>query len=83
MPKKVILFALSTCGWCKRTKRFFEKHKVEAEVIDVDLLEGDEKTRVREEVAKYNPRRSYPTVVIDDVVVAGFDERRLKELLDL
>lgn len=83
MSKKVTLFALSTCGWCKRTKRFLEKHKIEAEIIDVDLLEGEEKQKIREEVAKYNPRRSYPTVVIDDEVVAGFDERRLKELLEL
>lgn len=83
MPKKVILFALSTCAWCKRTKRFLEKHKIEVETIDVDLLEGEEKQRVRAEVAKYNPRRSYPTIVIGDDVVAGFDEMRLRELLEL
>ena len=83
MPQKVILFALSTCGWCKRAKRFLEKYKIEVETIDVDLLDGEEKQKVRAEVAKYNPRRSYPTIVIDDEVVAGFDEMRLKELLDL
>ncbi len=83
MQKKVILYALSTCGWCKRTKRFLEKNKIEAEIIDVDLLEGEEKTRIREEVAKHNPRRSYPTILIDEEVVLGFDERRLMELLEL
>lgn len=83
MSKRVRLYALSTCGWCKRAKRFFEENKVAAEVTDVDMLEGDEKESARAEVAKYNPRRSYPTVIVDEEVVVGFDEERLKELLGL
>jgi hypothetical protein len=34
-------------------------------------------------VARYNPRRSYPTMVVDDTVVLGFDEDRLREVLGL
>ncbi len=49
---------------------------------DVDLLGGDEKDQVREEVAKLNPRRTYPTLVIDDTVIVGYDEDRMREVLD-
>ena len=80
---QVVLYALSTCGWCKRAKRFLEENKVEAQVTDVDLLEGEAKEAARAEVAKHNPRRSYPTLVIDEDVIVGYDEDRMKELLGL
>jgi glutaredoxin-like protein NrdH len=82
MSKQVKLFAISTCGWCKKVKRFLAENSIEYEGCDVDLLSGDEKEKVREEVAKLNPRRSYPTLVVDDKVVVGYDEDRMREVLD-
>ena len=84
MPKKVILYAISTCAWCKKTKTLLDEHKVEYKVEHVDLLTGDEKQEVRDQVKKHNPRVSYPTMVVDDSeVVVGFDEDRIKEVLGL
>ena len=83
MPEKVMLYAISTCGWCKKTKRFLAENGVEYESCDVDLLEGDEKKKAQEEVARCNPRRSYPTLVVGDEVVVGFNEERLREVLGL
>jgi glutaredoxin len=83
-PKRVRLFALSTCGWCQRAKSFLESHQVAYECFDVDLMEGEAKEAARAEVAKVNPRRSYPTIVVgEDGVVLGFDEDKLKDLLGL
>ena len=65
MPENVTLYALSTCGWCKKTKRFLESHQIEYICHDVDTLDGEEKDRVREAVAKANPRKSYPTLVVE------------------
>jgi glutaredoxin-like protein NrdH len=81
MDKKVFLYALSTCGWCRKTKRFLDENKIDYDFIDVDLLSSAEREQVERELAKYNPRRSFPTVVVDgkDVVV-GFDEDRLHEV---
>ena len=83
MPEKVKLYALSTCGWCKKTKRFLESNNIEYEFYDVDLLEGAEKEKAMQEVARHNPRRSFPTCIVDDTVVVGFDQDRLKEVLGL
>ena len=84
MAKSVRLYAISTCGWCKRTKRFLDKHHIEYQAWDVDLLEGEEKEQARAEVAKHNARRSYPTLIVDDEkVVVGYDEERIKEALGL
>jgi glutaredoxin len=80
----VKLYALSTCAWCKRAKKFLDDNNVEYDLTYVDLLEGEEKTEVLNEVRKWNPRRSFPTVVIDDAKsVAGFKPERLKEALGL
>jgi glutaredoxin-like protein NrdH len=82
--KKVRFFALSTCGWCKKTKRFLDAHNVDYEIDYVDLLSGADRTRVMAEMERWNPRRTFPTVVVDDSeVVVGFKEDRLREVLGL
>jgi glutaredoxin len=61
-----------------------DENDVEYELVYVDHLEGDEKEAVVAEVAKWNPRRSFPTLVVDDRVgVAGFKPEQIKEALKL
>jgi glutaredoxin-like protein NrdH len=81
--KPVKMYALSTCGWCRRTKELLNKSKVEYEYCDVDELTGDEKNKIMAEVMKLNPHGSYPTIVIGGDVVVGFDEDRIARLLGL
>jgi glutaredoxin len=79
-----MLYALSTCAWCRRAKNFLDENEVEYDVVYVDLLEGEEKEAALDVVKKWNPRRSFPTVVIDDAKsVSGFKPERLKEALGL
>ena len=81
---KVKLYALSTCGWCKKTKRFLDKNDIEYECTYVDLLKGAARDQVMAVMLKWNPRGSFPTVVVDDaVVVVGFKEQKLREVLEL
>ena len=80
----VKLYALSTCGWCRKTKNLLDDNDVEYDLVYVDQLSKEEKEEVLVEVRKWNPRCSFPTVVVDDKdVVAGFKETRLRELLGL
>ena len=84
MARTVQMWALSTCGWCKKTKQFLEDHGIQYRCTDVDLLPPEEKQAARDELSRHNPKRSYPTVVIDDrEVVRGYDRERLRELLGL
>ena len=79
---KVMLFALSTCGWCRKTRMLLEDLGVEYEYIYVDLLEGDERNKIVEQVKKWNSQLSFPTVVInDDKTIVGFDEEGIREAL--
>ena len=81
---KVMLYALSTCGWCKKTRNFLDENEIEYEYEYVDLLTGAAKDKVMAEVRKWNPRGSFPTTVVDDKEsVAGFKEDQLREVLGL
>lgn len=78
---KVMLYALSTCGWCRKMKELLDSQQVEYDYVYVDQCEGDERTTVTSKVRELNPRGSYPTLVIDDEVIVGFDDDRVLELL--
>lgn len=81
---KIVLYALSTCGWCARTKRLLNKLGVEYSYVDVDLLEWGERQSVLDEVGRWNPRRSFPTLVInDETCILGYDEQRIRGVLRL
>lgn len=81
---KIMLFALSTCGWCKKTKKFLEELGVKYSYVFVDLLEEDDRNKTIEEIEKWNPRCSFPTIVINDKkCVVGFKEEEIKEALKI
>jgi glutaredoxin len=79
---KILVYSLSTCGWCRKTKDLLKKMGVEYSYIDVDGLEADEKETVKEEIRRWNPACSFPTIVVDDeTCIKGFDEDRIREVL--
>jgi glutaredoxin-like protein NrdH len=79
---KVMLYALSTCGWCKKTKALLNELTVEYDYIDVDLLKGAEQDAVVKEIMKYNPACNFPTLVINSSkCIIGFKEDDIREAL--
>jgi len=78
---KIMLYALSTCGWCRKTKELLNELGVEYEYIYVDLLEDEDEDTAMDEVKKWNPRLSFPTLVIDDKCIVGFKEDEIRETL--
>ena len=83
MENSVKLYTLSTCSHCKATKQFLDECSVKYEFEDVDLLQGDERKAIIEDVKKWNPKCSFPTIIIGDTVVVGFKEDKIKEALGL
>lgn len=79
---KVILYALSTCVWCNKTKKLLTELGVDFYYVYVDLLKGDEKEKILNEMTHRNPRRSFPTLIIDDkTCIVGYQERKIREVL--
>ena len=79
---KVELYALSTCIWCRKTKNLLSTLGVAYDYCDVDQLEGDVQTETEAEIMKWNPKVSFPTMVIhEQVCIVGFDEMKIREEL--
>ncbi len=79
---QVMLYALSTCGWCRKTKSLLEELGVEFSYVDVDLLSASEKKEIMKEVEKWNPQGSFPTLVIDrGRCIVGFKDDQIREAL--
>ena len=79
----VKIYSLSTCSHCKATKKYLGECSIKYEFVDVDLLEGDERKAILEDVKKFNPRCSFPTIIIGEEVIVGYKEDKIKEALGL
>lgn len=79
---KLVLFALSTCGWCKKTRVLMEELGAEYDYIYVDLLQGEDRDEAVEALKVWNPQVSFPTLIFNDKEsIVGFDQDRIMEIL--
>ena len=83
MPPKVKIFTLSTCSHCKAAKKFLNDNGIKFEFVDVDQLQGAGRENILTEVVKYNPQRSFPTIIIGDKIIVGFKEADIREALGI
>ena len=79
---KVMLYALSTCGWCRKTRELLNDLGVEYDYAYVDLMKGAEQDEAIKEIKKFNPACNFPTMVIDDEkCIIGYNEEDIREAL--
>lgn len=83
MAAKIKIYTLSTCSHCKATKKFLNENRIAFDFVDVDLLQGEDRQKMLEEVMQFNPNRSFPTIIIGDKVIIGFKENAIKEALGI
>lgn len=79
-----MVFSLSTCFWCQKTRDLLSELNLEYNYIYFDLLEGQSQKEAFDEISKYNPNASFPTVVVNngEKVIIGFDETEIRNLAD-
>ena len=81
---KIFLYTLSTCAWCRKMKRWLNDNGLEYSYVDVDLAPDTEQDGIMDDVRKWNPSCSFPTVVVnDEECLSGYDPEKLEELLGL
>jgi glutaredoxin-like protein NrdH len=83
MQKPVKIYTLSTCVHCKAAKKLLNECAATYEFIDVDLLAGEAQKAVLEDVKKFNPECSFPTIIIGNKVIVGFKESEIRSALGL
>jgi glutaredoxin-like protein NrdH len=80
-PCDIQVYALSTCGFCKRGLEFLRKNNLAFRYIYVDQLKPDERMKIKRDLSdKFEERLGFPFVVIDggDKVLVGFQEEKWK-----
>jgi len=80
--KKVKLYSLTTCPNCKGLQKFLDGHNIKYELIEVDLLDSGEQWVTSKELKKHNPTGTYPTLIVEEVIL-GLDEEAIKRALGL
>lgn len=79
----VMLYSLSTCVWCKKTKNLLTEMNIAFDYLDVDLLDQENKAKAVEEVKRWNPDCSFPSLVINQrQCIVGFDEKKIREAFE-
>ena len=80
---KVMLYTLSTCIWCRKTKNLLKEIGIDFTYEDVDLLEGEDEEKATEEMDKYSTNPSFPLILVDGKLFnMGFDEDKIRQRFD-
>ena len=81
---KVLMYAISTCAWCKMTKQFLKDNDIEYEYVDVDMASDEDHEKIRKEITRLGASPSYPTIIVDEkTVITGFRKDKIKEALEI
>jgi glutaredoxin len=80
--EKVTMYTLSTCPWCRKTKKYFTEHNIPFEYIDYDLADEATQTRIMDELDAAGAT-GFPFVKIGDQVVIGYRPDRYASLMGI
>jgi glutaredoxin len=80
---RVFMYTLSTCPWCRKTKKFFTERNVPFEFVDYDLQTPERQQQIEKEMKDRGERISFPWVLIGEELVVGWDPDRFERLLGL
>ncbi|PJE77169.1 NrdH-redoxin [Candidatus Uhrbacteria bacterium CG10_big_fil_rev_8_21_14_0_10_48_16] len=72
----VIVYSTPTCPFCKKVKSYLQEHQIE--FTDIDVM-GDQEQAA--EMIKKSGQMGVPVIDVDGEIVIGFDEKKLKELI--
>lgn len=72
---QAVLFATKWCGYCARTRKFFEKNNIPFREYDIE--------KSAEGYAQYEHLGGHgvPVIVVADQVIHGYDESALRDAL--
>jgi glutaredoxin len=80
--KKVSMYTLSTCPWCRKTKKFFADHHIPFDFTDYDLADQATQDKIMRELDAEGVN-GFPFVRIGDQVVEGYQPDRYAKLLGI
>ena len=80
----VLLYTLSTCGWCKKTKELLKEKDVEYEYLDLDKCSKEDQKAAVDELKAKNLPVAFPIIIVNnDTVIQGFKKDEILEALGI
>lgn len=79
---KIFVFALSTCVHCRRAKDLLGDLGAGYGQVEVDNLNDEDMAEALEEMGKYNPAQTFPTIIIGKQVVVGYRPDDIRQAVD-
>jgi len=80
--KKITVYTLSTCPWCRKTKNFFTERNIPFSYIDYDMTDETTQRRISQELDAAGAT-GFPYVKINDEVIVGYQPERYSNALGL
>lgn len=78
----LVLYALSTCLWCRKVKELLDNEGVCYDYVFVDKFDGEEGKQLDDIVRKWNPKESFPVLVInEEMAIVGYKAEEIKEMI--
>lgn len=78
---KVKIYSLSTCVWCKKTKKYLDEHGIAYDYIDVDLLPPRERAKAEKDMDRWKSD-SFPLIIVDNKeCIRGYDPDEINRRL--
>ena len=78
MAHDVKIYTTPTCVYCKQSKELFQKNGIQYKELNVASDQA-----AREEMVNKSGQLGVPVIDIDGKIVIGYDEAKLKELLEI
>jgi glutaredoxin len=81
--KDILVFSLSTCVWCDKSRELLDELGLEYGHLIVDLMDDDaEQQEVFNILGKYGDNIGFPMILINDgeKVIMGFNEAEIRAL---
>lgn len=75
---QITIYSTPTCYYCKLAKEFFTKHGMAYTEYDV---KADEQKR--DEMIEKSGQRGVPVILIDQMMITGFNEKDVKAFLKI
>ena len=74
----VKVYTTSTCPWCMKVKEFLKEHKIKYQEINVQ-----ENQEAAKEMIEKSGQMGVPVLEINNEIIVGFDEPRIKKALNI
>jgi glutaredoxin len=80
---RIMVYALSTCPWCMKTKQFLRDHKIAFNFVDYDLADEKQQEKIIEELDKLDANSGFPVIIIGTEVIIGYQPEKISKVLGL